>query len=128
MAALKKRSESNLVTALGNYLQTLENLGKIAAWSRQQAGNLCIPGKNKFYKIRLGREGISDLWVLPIMPKLWCGSITPMIWIEAKLDNEEQSPAQITFQKLVQARGHHYWLVHDCDELENGLRNLGIIP
>lgn len=127
MCAFKKRSESSLVTALGNYLQTLENSGKIACWSRQQAGNICIPGKHKFYKLRLGREGISDLWCIPTMSKLWCGSITPMIWIEAKLDGEHQSPAQVTFQNMVESKGHYYWVIHDSDELEINLKELGIL-
>lgn len=130
MCAFKKRTESNLVTALGNYLQTLENLGKIACWSRQQAGNICIPGKNKFYKLRLGREGISDLWVIPMTYQCGVehiGKPFPMIWIEAKLDGEEQSPAQIRFQKLVETVGHFYWLIHDCDELDKKLKEIGVL-
>lgn len=124
MPIFKKRNESSLVTALGNYMQTLENLGKLVCWSRQQAGNICIPGRNKFYKLRLGREGIADLWAIPAQKYKFA---TPMLWIEAKLDGEHQSPAQITFQKIVEACGHCYWLIHDCDELEIKLKEIGVI-
>lgn len=127
MSTFKKRSESSLVTAIGNYLQTLENLGTIVCWSRQQAGNICIPGKNKSYKLRLGREGISDLWCIPKFSTAYQSGIVPMIWIEAKLDGEHQSPAQIRFQKMVEKCGHAYLLIHDCDELEIHLKRLHVI-
>ena len=131
MATFKKRSESSLVTALGNYLQTLENLGKIACWSRQQAGNITFRGAPRkrdggqaFYKLRLGREGISDLWCIPNLKYIHA---TPMIWIEAKLDGEDQRPCQVEFQKIVERCGHVYWLIHDCDELEIKLKELAIL-
>jgi hypothetical protein len=133
MSGFKKRTESSLVTALGNYLQVLENMGKIAFWSRQQAGKVCIPGKNKLYKMRLGREGISDLWVMPVRWNQFTTrepqweSTVPMIWIEAKLDGEKQSPDQVEFEKLANKCGHYYWVIHDCDELEKKLKEIGVL-
>lgn len=128
MAFLKKRTESSLVTTIGNYLQILENLGKISCWSRQQAGNIHIPGRNKTYKLRLGREGISDLWAIPKIVRYEGPFYTiPMIWIEAKLDGEEQRTCQKEFQKVVESCGHYYWLIHDCDELEKKLRSIRVI-
>ena len=126
---MKKRSESSLVTALGNYLQVLENSGKILFWSRAQAGTLPFQRSNgKWQSIRLGRDGISDLWCIPCSREIDGCILRPMIWIEAKLDDGTQSEVQKNFEKIVKSAGYEYWIIHDCDELESKFKHFGVLP
>lgn len=119
MPTYSKRTESSLVTALGKYLQVLENLGTIAFWSRQQAGSLTFQRNGKWSKVRQGREGISDLWAIALNGD--------MLWIEAKTDIGKQRPEQVEFQKIVEDCGHHYLLVRSCDDLEKEFKRIGIL-
>lgn len=120
MPTYRKKSESSIVTSMGEYLQILENLGQIKFWSRQQAGNLLFNRGSRTYKMRLARKGASDLYLIP-------KSGYSMAWIEAKTIAGEQSEAQIDFQRIVEGSGHAYILAHNCDELEKALRLKGII-
>lgn len=122
---MKKRSESTLVTEVMRYLQCLENSGNIAFYNRQQAGSLPIQRGNKWSRIRLGREGVSDIWAIPIMSKLFI--VFPIIWIECKSDAGAQSEAQKEFQKTVESCGHYYWIIKSCDELEKKFKEIGIL-
>lgn len=120
MPTFNKRTESSLITAIGGYLQNLENADKIVFWSRQQAGNITTKGSSgKFYRIRQGREGISDLWVI-----LNDGR---MIWIEGKLDEGKQSSGQIEFQLKVEEVSHFYWVIRSLDDLQKRFIMIGVV-
>lgn len=121
----KKRNESSIVSSVGKYLQVLENARRIAFWSRQQAGRLPIQNKNGSYRsVRLGREGVADLWCMIAGIRFEHGK---MVWIECKLEGGKQSPAQIEFEKIANKCGHYYWLIRDCDELERKFKEIGVI-
>lgn len=126
MPIYRKRNESSLVSALMKYLAVLECNGQIAFFNRQQAGAITFQRKDKWSKIRLGREGVSDLWCIPLIACGDCKS-APMIWIEAKLDGQTQSEEQLQFQAKVELCGHYYFVVHDCNELELNFKKIGVI-
>lgn len=134
MPIYKKRNESSLVTAVGKYLQVLENNGAISFWSRQQAGKLPFQRNDKWQSIRLGREGVSDIWCIAnrrnpkeIIKNYIDCSFFVMVWIECKLDNGKQSPSQVEFQRMVEKCRQYYWLIHDCDELEKKFKEIGVL-
>lgn len=116
---LRKRNESSVVTQIMGYLQLLENSGKIAFYNRQQAGNLAFQRGGKWSRMRLGREGVADIWVMPFNRLA--------IWIECKLDNGKQNPAQKEFQRIAESAGNTYWIIHDCDELQRKFKEIGVL-
>lgn len=126
MPSYPKRSESTLVTEVMRYLQILENAKKIAFWSRQQAGSLAFERKGRWAKVRLGRTGIADLWMIVYPMSHYKPS--PIIWIECKTEDGKQSQAQKDFQGIVEECGHIYLLIRSCDELERELKESGLMP
>lgn len=127
MPTLRKRNESSVVTSVGKYLQVLENLGKILFWSRQQAGRIPIQNRNgTFRSIRLGREGVSDMWCM-FEAKATDHDFSSMAWIECKLDHTVQTPDQVRFQEIANRCGHYYWVIRSCDDLEARFKEIGVL-
>ena len=98
----RKRTESTIVTACLNYLQTLYNQGKIRWFSRQNVG--------KTGKVRLCRiKGTADIQVI-----LNDGN---NIWVECKLRNYKITPFQAEFKLAMEKVGHFYWVILSVEEL-----------
>ncbi len=128
MSTYPKRTESSLVTSILNYLQVLENLGSIAFYNRQQAGSMSYTKKSgKESMMRLGRKGVADIYCIPKFKTACACGYSNMVWIEAKLDKGVQSKNQKEFQGLVESCGHHYFIIRNCDELQNRLKSIGVL-
>lgn len=116
---MRKRTESNLVTACLKWLQVMENLGKIAWCDRMNTGKVFIPRGNKGRIIRLHRAGTPDIMIVTNEGSL--------IWVECKQDDGQQSEDQVKFQNMVKRFSYHkYFIIRSCDYLVEVLATKGI--
>jgi hypothetical protein len=112
MPTYSKRKESSLVTAIGEYLQTLENAGIVAWWDRLNAGYI----KTGRSFIRMCRAGTPDLFCI------LNNAVGQVIWIEAKQDHTQSTP-QKQFEWIISGLTmHRYILIHSVDELRDFLK------
>ena len=103
----QKISEKQIQKACIEYLTYLENLGKLM-FLRLNSGNMFTSYGRKTYKIKLCKEGTSDLLiVIEGIP----------IFIEIKTKKEKQSTHQIEFEKLALKNGAQYHIIHSLDNL-----------
>ena len=112
---MKKRTESQLVTASLKYLQTLENMGVIAWADRCNSGKF-FTGK---YMIRGMRTGTPDILCI-----LSDGSV---LWIECKFGTYGLSIEQLMFKEMVgKFKTQYYLLVQDSiDDITKFLTERG---
>jgi hypothetical protein len=84
---------------------------------------------NRF--IRYGTPGMADILATPKLTCYYatgmemknCGAQYPvMLWLECKAPKGKQSPAQLAFQREVEAQGHFYLLVRSIDDVEDWLK------
>ena len=112
---LKKRNESNTITALIEYLQTLQNLGHIRWHFRIQCGAVLTAHKTF---LRLAQEGSPDLLCVT-KNGVW-------ISIEAKSAKGGQEKAQVKYEKALSGvMCHKYILARSCDDVTKVLKEIG---
>ena len=112
---MKKRNESSIVTAILNYLQVQENLGKIAFCDRMNSGKAFVgapqmarnasPRGFRGRMVRLHRAGTPDIMVL---------LKTGVLWLEVKTDTGKQELAQKQFENMVNKLPNHYYHIVRC--------------
>ena len=101
------QKESDLKSSISNYLQILENQGKLF-YERLNSGELLVLNKDKSVrKVKLCRKGTSDFIVVVY------GRV---IFIETKRKGKTQSDEQKEFQTKVECVSAQYWLVDDFDK------------
>ena len=105
MANLLKISEKQIQKSCIEYLQYLENLGKLM-FLRLNSGNMFMSSGSKRYKIKLCKEGTADLMlIIKGVP----------IFVELKTISGKQSSHQIDFEKLAHKNGVKYCLIRSVD-------------
>ena len=112
---MKKRNESSIVTAILNFLQVQENLGKIAFCDRMNSGKvfvsapyLPVDASRRGFRgrmVRLHRAGTPDIMVL---------LKTGVLWIEVKTDTGKQELEQKQFENMVNKLPNHYYHIVRC--------------
>ncbi len=80
---MKKRTESNLVTAVLRYLEVLQNLKVIGFYDRLNSGKILARRGDRVFMVRLCQTGTSDGFIA-----LNDGS---MIWWECKIGKGKQT-------------------------------------
>jgi hypothetical protein len=114
----KKRTESNDVTAILQYLQVLEN-GKYIFWcDRLNSGKIFIPaGMGRSARlVRLCREGTADIYFVSLKGLF--------VFVECKVGKNGLSPAQRKFRDMIQSAGHQYWESRDIRVFEQKVKEL----
>jgi len=104
--------ESKIVTSVCNYLQLLENQGKLC-FIRNNSGALKIG--NRF--IRFGKKGSPD--IVLFLPKY-------VILLEIKNDKGTQSENQVEFQKRIEKLGYFYVIARSLDDVLSLLQDYNI--
>lgn len=108
---MKYLLEKQLQTCILNYLQILENQGKLY-YIRNQSGAL-INQQGRF--IKFGRAGSADIMVF------FKGGKT--VFLEVKLPKKKQTQNQIDFQKQIEDLGFLYYIAHSIEEVEILIKN-----
>lgn len=107
----RKRNEGTIQKECLAYLQLLENQKKILHFDRLNSG--CIfasyPGSKKRYRIRLCREGTSD--VIVFLPD------TRTIFLEFKQNGKPLTQDQISFRLKMESAGYIYFVITSVEEL-----------
>lgn len=117
---MKKRNESSIVTAILNYLQVQENLGKIAFCDRMNSGKVFVSAPYsptnasrwgfRGRMVRLHRAGTPDIMIL-----LKTGGV---LWLEVKAETGRQELEQKQFENMVNKLPmHHYFIVRNLDDV-----------
>lgn len=115
---MKKRTESSILTACLEWLQVMENMGRIAWVDRLNSGELYIKRPSGWQKIRLCRGGTPDAFFIQTNGKV--------VWIETKIEGGRLEPEQIKFKNMAEGCGQLYWVINDTDSLRNECREIGI--
>ncbi len=125
---MKKRTESNLVTAILMYCQVLENAGRIMWVDRLNSGDTTVVKKYRLksgatkqytHKIRGCRPGTPDIYIILIDGK--------MLWVEAKTNKGKLSKAQEDWKFMIsQCSSHIHVTVRDLDGLLEYLKFVGV--
>jgi hypothetical protein len=103
------RTEQSILREIVQYLQMLENLGRLM-FVRNNTGALVVGDEKEGKRfIRFGKKGSSDLIVF------LKGGRT--IFLEVKREKGRQSEAQREFERSVKALGFGYFLVHSLDDV-----------
>ena len=112
--------EKDLKLAVSEYLEYGTNQGKFYA-DRLNSGEVIVMAGQNRRRVKLCREGTADFMVIRArryfrnMPLV----ITPqVIFLELKGDKGKTSPEQRAFQKLIEAYGAEYHLIHSVEELK----------
>jgi len=109
--------EKELKRTVTEYLQYQQNAGNLM-WFPMNSGKAFVKRGDKEYKIQLCDEGTADLLIL----RKWkVGVFCEVLFIELKSARGRQSPAQGSFQKLVESQGASYSIVRSLEELEKVL-------
>ena len=98
--------ESGIVTAIQQYLQILENQGKLV-FQRNNSGAVRTQ-RGGF--LRFGKVGSPDFYLFTVGGKT--------IHLEVKNETGKQSEGQKDFEERVTKLGHKYLIVRDIEELE----------
>jgi len=108
--------EIQIQKAIKDYLQILENQGKLM-FLRNQAGGYAT--KEGHY-IKMGKKGSPDLlvWLWEVYPlDIGCFNYTKAIALEVKNEKGKQSPAQKEWQEKFEKIGGEYYIVRSVDEV-----------
>ena len=97
--------ESGIQTAIEQYLQYMENQGKLI-YIKNNSG--AMKTQDRF--IRFGKKGSPDFFIF-----LPAGQV---IHMEVKNDKGKQNDNQIEYQKKVETLGHFYAIVRSIDDVE----------
>jgi len=101
--------ESAIQTAIQDYLQLLENQGRLV-YIKNNSG--AIPVQGKFGRqrfVRFGKKGSSDFLA-------FMNGYT--LFLEVKAPKGRQSKFQKAFQQMVEGQGFEYHIVYSVDEVE----------
>lgn len=112
-------SESELLSGVLELFEYLQNQGKLV-FMRLNSGSVIVPGKNKNYHIKLAPEGTADVLVIQKWVPIGAPNKVEILvyFIETKApDGGKQSPAQVEFQKQVEAQGAIYILVRNLQDV-----------
>lgn len=98
--------ESGIVSAIAQYLQYQENLGK-CLFQRNNSGAFINPRGNFF---KMGKRGSPDFYVF--LPR------GKTIHLEIKNERGKQSLNQLEFELKCKQLGHQYYLIRSLEEVE----------
>ena len=101
--------ESALLKSITDYLQYLENMGRLY-FVRNNSGAFVGEYKGKKRFVRFGKKGSSDIIIY-----LKGGKV---IFIEAKTEKGEQTANQIAFERLIKTLGYDYHVVRSFEEFD----------
>jgi len=110
--------EADLKLAVSDYLQYGTNQGRWYA-DRLNSGEVIVVAGQSRRRVKLCREGTADFMVIKEY-RVWADNSfhCRVIFLELKGDKGKQRPEQREFQKLVEAQGAEYFIVHSIEELE----------
>ena len=109
--------ERDIVFAIREYLQVLENLGKIIWWERLQAGDIIEARGETRRRVRLCRAGTPDFIV--VSPEE-CddGNIRPMVsFLEVK-HKTKLTPDQQDFANKMADNGIKCYVIRSIEEVQ----------
>ena len=103
--------ESQIVTAICNYLQMLENMNKLY-FIRNNTGAFAVQpvGGNRRF-MRFGKSGSSDIIIY--LPE------GRTVFVEVKREGGKQNQNQHLFEAKIKLLGFEYYVVTDIDEVKN---------
>jgi len=101
--------ESNLVTTICEYLQVLENQGKLV-FVRNNSGAVVVD--KRFF--RFGKKGSPDIFIF-----LEKGRV---IHCECKTGKGRLNKNQINYQKKITKLEHEYWVVNSIDTIIKNIK------
>ena len=102
-----KESEADLKRTVTDYLEYQQNAGKLL-YFRLNAGDFIELRGNTRRRVKGCMAGTSDLEII---------KDGKPIFIELKSARGRQSPAQGSFQKLVESQGASYFIIRSIEEL-----------
>jgi len=108
--------EIQIQKAIKDYLQILENQGKLM-FLRNQAGGYAT--KEGHY-IKMGKKGSPDLLVFveqEFQVDTYYGTYLKTIALEVKSEKAKQSPSQIEWQDKFEGIGGQYYVVRNVDDV-----------
>ena len=112
--------ESDIVFAIREYLQVLENLGKIIWWERLQAGDIIeeIRGETR-RRVRLCRAGTPDFIIVsPIVVSSEYSITLPMVsFLEVK-HKSKLTPDQQDFANKMADNGVKCYVIRSIEEVQ----------
>lgn len=76
--------------------------------------------------VRFGSVGMADLLVLPQIVRGGGVKYPHPLWIEVKSGKGQQTPDQVSFQKIVESEGHWYVVLRSIDEAIAYLKEKGL--
>jgi len=103
-----KESERNILYGIKQYLQLIENSGKLI-WIRNNTGAISVGNEGSKRFIRFGRQGSPDLIVF-----LQGGKT---IFLEVKRKGACQTKEQREFEQKVRELGYDYFVVSSVEEV-----------
>jgi len=95
---------------------------------RMQTGAHVAENKGRQRLIRYGAPGMADVLAFPLTAVGAGGVVIEGImplWIECKSAKGQQTPAQLSFQKIVEDNGHAYIVARSIDDVEKWLKERG---
>ena len=104
--------ESGILTTICQYLQYLENQGKLI-YQRNNSGAFINP-KGNFY--RMGKRGMGDIII-------WLPDGKSMI-LEVKNETGKLSLSQLEMELKLKQLNHLYFIVRSLEEVENIFKKL----
>ena len=109
-----KIKENDIQRTIKNYLQVLENQGKLM-FIRNNSGAMPIKGQNgKMRYIKFGKKGSADILVWTQEGYVDC---CRCIALECKSATGKQSPAQKEWQEKFEKLGGEYYIVRSVEEV-----------
>lgn len=90
---------------------------------RMNTGAIPSSYKGRTRLIRFGSPGMADIIAFPVTKRVMgLGLVIKPLWIEVKAPNGEQTPQQISFQKIVEDNGHSYLVARGIEPIEAWLK------
>lgn len=117
-------NESKIRTAIKNYLQILENQGKLV-FQYNNSGAMVSQYKGKTSFLRFGKSGSPDFYVWINYKNNFCPYLLTL-FREVKIISGKQNKNQIEFQKKIEAIGGDYKIWYSLDDCISDLKQYGI--
>jgi len=108
--------EADLKLAVSEYLQYGTNQGRWYA-DRLNSGEVIVIAGQSRRRVKLCREGTSDFFVFRSV-NIGGASFLKLMFLELKSEKGKQRPEQVAFQKIVEAQGASYFIIHSIENLE----------
>ena len=117
-------SEAQLKASISDYLQFLQNLGRLI-FLRLNAGSFILTDKDGNFRRRVqgAKAGTADYIVIlkvliPAYPTHVAVEALRVIFLELKSTKGRQTPEQKEFQEMVEAQGCGYRIIRSLEELQ----------